>query len=557
MIKLTKHKNNLSRNYRSSNIFSDNSLSHNSYSSFQYSHNNNTSSFLNYKNKPKIKYFPSIKINKYNSKNNLSIPKNEVNYINNFLSTSSKEKNHSFEKNNLKYNKNNSTINKSFFSRKSILEKYKKINYQLTNFNIFKKIKNKKLTDIFDFVHDTQIERSLFHKNFDKFRKSTKTNLQEIDLKKMYNVSLGKINNIKQIKKLKILTNENLNDFPKKIFSRRIETDVNKINEQINNNNINNKIISESKNIKKFPLLNNDIINNQKLKEKIKKKISIIIQKSCQTIENEYKNNKFTTEEIKPINNINDSLKNKEINQNLQIINNLKIPNNDEYNKNLFKYLIYLTLNVSNLNINIDNKNSFYKKFKKIIIRASIKFKNLNISLSKFLSLNNKLPTQPYQQEKSKKFFDYIKSGNLEMVKYLIEKNNLLLYDYDFFHQNALHWIVKSNNFQFISYLIKKGIDINATDFLGRTPLHIACFLNNIECILTLLYEMAYPFFKDKSGNTPEMLNKDSKIKYIFKRVKLLYLFHSINKSKYFEQNIKNGLDFFYKYELGIEIFNK
>ena len=538
MIKLTKHKNNLSRNYRSNNIFSDNSLSHNSYSSFQYSHNNNTSSFLNYKNKPKIKYFPSIKINKYNSKNNLSIPKNEVNYINNFLSTSS-------------------TINKSFFSRKSILEKYKKINYQLTNFNIFKKIKNKKLTDIFDFVHDTQIERSLFHKNFDKFRKSTKTNLQEIDLKKMYNVSLGKINNIKQIKKLKILTNENLNDYPKKIFSRRIETDVNKINEQINNNNINNKIISEPKNNKKFPLLNNDIINNQKLKEKIKKKISIIIQKSCQTIENDYKNNKFTTEEIKPINNINDSLKNKEINQNLQIINNLKIPNNDEYNKNLFKYLIYLTLNVSNLNINIDNKNSFYKKFKKIIIRASIKFKNLNISLSKFLSLNNKLPTQPYQQEKSKKFFDYIKSGNLEMVKYLIENNNLLLYDYDFFHQNALHWIVKSNNFQFISYLIKKGIDINAPDFLGRTPLHIACFLNNIECILTLLYEMAYPFFKDKSGNTPEMLNKDSKIKYIFKRVKLLYLFHSINKSKYFEQNIKNGLDFFYKYELGIEIFNK
>ncbi len=135
---------------------------------------------------------------------------------------------------------------------------------------IFKKIKNKKLTDIFDFVHDTQIERSLFHKNFDKFRKSTKTNLQEIDLKKMYNVSLGKINNIKQIKKLKILTNENLNDYPKKIFSRRIETDVNKINEQINNN-INNKIISESKNNKKFPLLNNDIINNQKLKEKIKK----------------------------------------------------------------------------------------------------------------------------------------------------------------------------------------------------------------------------------------------------------------------------------------------
>jgi hypothetical protein len=68
---------------------------------------------------------------------------------------------------------------------------------------------------------------------------------------------------------------------------------------------------------------------------------------------------------------------------------------------------------------------------------------------------------------------------------------------------------------------------------------------------------MAYPFFKDKSGNTPEMLNKDSKIKYIFKRVKLLYLFHSLNKSKYFEQNIKNGLSFFYKYELGIEILNK
>ena len=556
MIKLTKHKNNLSRNYRSNNIFSDNSLSHNSYSSFQYNQNNKTSSFLNYKYKPKIKKFPSIKINKYHNKNSLSIPKNEVNYINNFLSTSSNEKNNSFEKNNLKYNKNNSTINKSFFSRKSILDKYKKINYQLTNFNIFKKIKNKKLTDIFDFVHDTQIERSLFHKNFDKFRKSTKNKIQEIDLKKIYNISLGKINNIKQVKKLNILTNENLNDFPKKIFSRRIETDVNKINEQINNIK-NNKIISESKNNKKFPILNNNIIINQKLKEKIKKKISIIIQKSCETIENDYKNNKFTTEEIKPINNINESLKKKEIIQNLQIINNLKIPNNDEYNKKLFKYLIYLTLNVSNLNININNKNSFYKKFKKIIIKASIKFKNLNISLSKFLSLKNKLPTQPYQQEKSKKFFDYIKSGNLEMVKYLLENNNLLLYDYDFFHQNALHWIVKSNNFQFISYLIKKGIDINATDFLGRTPLHIACFLNNLECILTLLYEMAYPFFKDKSGNTPEMLNKDSKIKYIFKRVKLLYLFHSINKSKYFEQNVKNGLVFFYKYELGIEIFNK
>ena len=56
---------------------------------------------------------------------------------------------------------------------------------------------------------------------------------------------------------------------------------------------------------------------------------------------------------------------------------------------------------------------------------------------------------------------------------------------------------------EIINILINHGIDINQTDRLGRTALHISCKNGNLTIVTLLLNNNANLNIKDSAGNTP------------------------------------------------------
>lgn len=195
------------------------------------------------------------------------------------------------------------------------------------------------------------------------------------------------------------------------------------------------------------------------------------------------------------------------------------------------------------------------KKWKKSIISAAIHLKRLKLTMKKFLDLGlNKI--KPYEHKGSEKLFKNIKEGNERVVIQLLESNPYLIYDFDHFHQTALHWIVKRNRYLLIPYALQKGALINFENYAGRTPLHVAAAMNNLESVMILLYEFANPFAKDNFGKTPADLTKSRDLTYIFNRVLLLYFFHSMKKIKVFEDNLRRGLRFLYS-EMNLDFSEK
>lgn len=194
-------------------------------------------------------------------------------------------------------------------------------------------------------------------------------------------------------------------------------------------------------------------------------------------------------------------------------------------------------------------KKLLLEKWKKAIIKSAIHFQRLNIPLQDFY-LMKKLNIKPYEYEKTYLFFQAIKDNDLKTVIRMLESNTSLTYDYDHFHQTILHWMAKRNRYNMMAFAIKKGANINAEDIAGRTPLHVAVLLNNIESVMMLLYELANPFSCDKDGRKPIDLTINRTIIFILKRVVLLYYIHTIGKTKLFEANIRRGLRFLYINEL-------
>ena len=66
--------------------------------------------------------------------------------------------------------------------------------------------------------------------------------------------------------------------------------------------------------------------------------------------------------------------------------------------------------------------------------------------------------------------------------------------------------------------MISKGANVSAQDEIGRTPLHIAAFYNNIEALQILLYELANPLIKNNEGETPFDVATDPVIQFILQR---------------------------------------
>lgn len=191
-------------------------------------------------------------------------------------------------------------------------------------------------------------------------------------------------------------------------------------------------------------------------------------------------------------------------------------------------------------------------KWKRSLISAAIHFKRLGVGLNDFFEMKN-VCYQAYSHTNSKLLFKAVKDGNYTMMTSLINENKYLLHDFDYFNQTVLHWMAKRNRYNMISFVVKNGGNINKEDYVGRTPLHIGCAMNNIEAVMILLYEFANPFAKDKNGNMPNDLTEDKVILDIFRRVTLLYFYHSMGKVKKAEENIRRGLLFLYEEELVLD----
>ena len=197
-------------------------------------------------------------------------------------------------------------------------------------------------------------------------------------------------------------------------------------------------------------------------------------------------------------------------------------------------------------------------KWKKAIISSSIQFKKLG--LNNFPIEFSELNSKPYVNKKGKEFFNSIKNKEISKFVDLTLENKLLLLNVDYSHETVLHIMAKRNIYLHISFAIKNGANLNVKNYLGKTPLHLACENYNKESILVLLYEMANPFIRDNFGkNCFEVWKKKNENvkEEIFrsetiKRYELLDKIHRFSIKKYSEY-MKNGLIHLWNSEFQID----
>lgn len=194
-------------------------------------------------------------------------------------------------------------------------------------------------------------------------------------------------------------------------------------------------------------------------------------------------------------------------------------------------------------------KKDMLKKWITIMVKCAMHFRHLDIDIKDFYSKNKKV-AEPYKHEKAFELFLTVKRKDKTKFVNLIREDKSLVYDLDHFNQTILHWIAKKNLYDWISFAVKNGAVINALDYTGRTPLHVACSRGNLQSVMVFLYEMAYPFYKDNNRKAPIDLTTDYQITYILKRSVVLYLINSMAKKKHFVENIKRGLQFLFVEEL-------
>ena len=98
-----------------------------------------------------------------------------------------------------------------------------------------------------------------------------------------------------------------------------------------------------------------------------------------------------------------------------------------------------------------------------------------------------------YKLEMGIKILDAMDSGDLTLLEELFQnKERNIMEVTPVEHWNCLHKALlgfESNkpSSDVINYLINKGIDINAQDIYGMTPLHYALRSKNVEAAIALL----------------------------------------------------------------------
>lgn len=93
--------------------------------------------------------------------------------------------------------------------------------------------------------------------------------------------------------------------------------------------------------------------------------------------------------------------------------------------------------------------------------------------------------------------------GNLEEIKKLVNKNRLLLECTDKDGYTPLHRACYGNNIEVVEYLLEAGAKIDAKTQDEWQPLHSACCWNNVECAEALIGNGADINAKSKGDQTP------------------------------------------------------
>ena len=92
---------------------------------------------------------------------------------------------------------------------------------------------------------------------------------------------------------------------------------------------------------------------------------------------------------------------------------------------------------------------------------------------------------------------------SIYMVKVMVEHGGKgVLQTHDQFGQTPLHRSASGLNcISVLSYLINKGVEVNAIDNQGRTPLTYAMFIGSLCAVSALIEHGADPLMKDRQGH--------------------------------------------------------
>jgi len=85
--------------------------------------------------------------------------------------------------------------------------------------------------------------------------------------------------------------------------------------------------------------------------------------------------------------------------------------------------------------------------------------------------------------------FEAVITGDFDLCKFLIDEKKINLEHKEIQNRTAFYWTACNGDVEMIEYLIKKGVDVNITSKMGRTPLSKASW-NGKKDVVELLVKL-------------------------------------------------------------------